>query len=57
MWSRGVPQLFREVGVHAQHVVVAVHGDEEFRLDLLVDPRGFAAVAVAGGVHVARCGT
>ena len=45
--------LVGEVGMDAQHVVVAVDGDEEFRFDLCVDPLGLLAVAVAGCVHVA----
>src|SRR3989338_2218795 len=41
-----------DVGVHPQHVVVAVHRHKEPRIYLLVDPKGFVAVGVARGVHV-----
>src|ERR1700676_3551907 len=45
-------ELFGEVSVDAQHVVVTMHWDEELRADLAVDPRGLFAIAVARGVHV-----
>src|SRR3989338_3136605 len=41
-----------EVGVDAQHVVIAVDRNEEFRTNLFVYPRSLLSVSVAGGMHV-----
>src|SRR3989344_7952635 len=44
----------REIGVYAEHVVVAVYRDEELGSDLFVYPGGFLAVTVTGCMYVAR---
>src|SRR3989344_3453363 len=41
-----------DVGMDAEHVVVAVHRHKVPRVYLLVDPKGFVAVGVARGVHI-----
>jgi len=38
---------FGDVCVHAQHIVVAVHGHKEARVDFLVDPECLVAVGMA----------
>src|SRR3989344_4855054 len=44
--------FYGDVGMHTEHVVIAVHGDEKFRLYLFMDPHSLFTIAVAGCVHV-----